>query len=282
MKVCEIVARFLRWCEPRRAASTIRQYRSRLRKLVRALGDEVFDDLRPLDLQEFLDDINLGMAPDTQRANIILLERLQTWAVEYQLLDVPVLTRIEKPRGRRRERIPTAAEISQIMDATDRPFQLIYTALRYSGARPNELCRSRVSDIDVESNCIVLHNHKTAAKTGRPRIIPIGSKLQLIVDESLGGRTEGHLFLRGNGKPWTTDSLGAKFRRIRERLGLPRDLVLYLARHEFATRVVKARGIYEAGQALSHSDIKTTQRYAHLDLDDIRRAQEAAFEDDLA
>ena len=63
-------------------------------------------------------------------------------------------------------------------------------------------------------------------------------------------------------------------------MGLPRDLVLYLARHEFATRVVKARGIYEAGQALGHADIKTTQRYAHLDLDDIRRAQEAAFDDE--
>ena len=55
--------------------------------------------------------------------------------------------------------------------------------------------------------------------------------------------------------------------------------MLYLTRHEFATRVVKARGIYEAGQALGHSDIKTTQRYAHLDLDDIRRAQEAAFDE---
>ena len=280
MTVREIVDRFLRWCGPRRASSTVRQYRSRLKKLVRVFGDSEFEDLRPLDLQEFLDDINLGMAPDTQRSNIIVLERLQTWAVEFQMLDVPVLTGIEKPRGRRRERIPTADEISQMMAAADRPFQLIYTALRYSGARPNELCRSRVSDIDVETNCIVLKDHKTAAKTGRPRVIPVGSKLQAIINESLAGRTEGHLFLRANGKPWTTDSLGAKFRRLRERLGLPRDLVLYLARHEFATRVVKARGIYEAGQALGHADIKTTQRYAHLDLDDIRRAQEAAFEDE--
>ena len=30
---------------------------------------------------------------------------------------------------------------------------------------------------------IVLHDHKTAAKTGRPRIIPIGSKLQAIIDD---------------------------------------------------------------------------------------------------
>ena len=194
MTVREIVDRFLRWCTPRRAASTVRQYRSRLKKLVGVFGDRDFDDLRPLDLQEFLDDINLGMAPDTQRANIIVLERLQTWAVEFQLLDVPVLTGIEKPRGRRRERIPTADEIAQIMNTADQPFRLIFSALRYSGARPNELCRSRNSDIDAETNCIVLKDHKTAAKTGRPRIIPIGSKLQTIIDESLAERTEGPSF----------------------------------------------------------------------------------------
>ena len=280
MLVRELVDRFLKWCVPRRAASTVRQYRSRLRKLVQAFGDRRLGDLGPLDLQEFIDSINVNMAPDTQRANIIVLERLQTWAVEFKLLEEPILTGIEKPRGRRRERIPTADEIVQIMNSADRAFRLIYSALRYSGARPNELCRSRLSDIDAETNCIVLRDHKTAAKTGRPRIIPIGSKLQAVINDSLGDRTEGHLFLRSSGRPWTTNSVGAAFRRLRNRLGLARDLVLYLARHEFATRVVKARGIYEAGQALGHSDIKTTQRYAHLDLDDIRRAQEAAFEDD--
>ena len=166
------------------------------------------------------------------------------------------------------------------MAAAHRPFQLIYSALRLLRRQTKRIVPACLSHIDEETNCIVLKDHKTAAKTGRQRIIPIGSKLQAIIDESLAGRIDGHLFLRANGKPWTTDSLGAKFRRLRERLGLPRDLVLYLARHEFATR--KARGIYEAGQALGHSDIKTTQRYAHLDLADIRRAQEAAFEGDAA
>ena len=278
LTVRELVNRFLRWCGPRRASSTVRQYRSRLKKLVREFGDVHFSNLTPLDLQEFLDLTNAGMAPDTQRANIIVLERLQKWAVEFELIEKPILTKIEKPRGRRRERIPTADEITKIMAAADRPFRLIFSALRYSGARPNELCRSRMSDINPDTNCIVLHQHKTAAKTGRPRVIPIGSKLHAVIDESLGDRLEGPLFLRANGRPWTTDSLGSTFRRLRNRLGLPKELVLYLARHEFATRVVKACGIYEAGQALGHSDIKTTQRYAHLDVDDIRRAQEAAFE----
>ena len=82
------------------------------------------------------------------------------------------------------------------------------------------------------------------------------------------------------GKPWTPNSLGATFRRLRTQLGLPKDLVIYLARHEFVTRVIRKSGIYVASQAAGHRDIKTTQRYAHLDLDEIRRAQEAAFEDD--
>ena len=280
MKVSEVIDRFLKWCEPRRAPATLRHYRSRLKRFADVFGDREFSRLEPLELQEFLDVVNAGMAPDTQRANIIVLERLQKWCVEFELLDAPILVGIEKPRGRRRERIPTADEIAAISAAASREFRLIFTALRLCGARPNELCRATVSDIDRKTRCIVLAEHKTAAKTGQPRKIPIGGKLQAVIDESLGERTEGFLFLTARGKPWTPNSLGATFRRLRTQLGLPKDLVIYLARHEFVTRVIRKSGIYVASQAAGHRDIKTTQRYAHLDLDEIRSAQEAAFEDD--
>ena len=280
MQVAELVRRFLRWCEPRRAASTVKHYRSRLRKLTTALGDRELNEISPLELQEFLDTANTDMAPDTQRANIILLERLQRWAVEMRLLEQPILTRIEKPRGRRRERIPTDDEISKIHNAAGKPFRLVYSALRFTGARPNEICRATVADIDQATNAIVLKDHKTAKKTGKARVIPIGANLQTVITESLGDRTEGHLFLTARGKPWTPNTLGAEFRRLRRQLSLADDLVIYLARHEFATRVVRKLGIYAASQALGHADIKTTQRYSHFELDDIRNAQEAAFAED--
>jgi hypothetical protein len=46
--------------------------------------------------------------------------------------------------------------------------------------------------------------------------------------------------------------------------GLPKDLVLYLARHECGTKICREKGIEFARRLLGHSDISTTQRSVHL------------------
>ena len=46
--------------------------------------------------------------------------------------------------------------------------------------------------------------------------------------------------------------------------GLPRDLVLYLARHECGTKIYREKGIEYASRLLGHANIATTQRYMHL------------------
>jgi hypothetical protein len=43
-------------------------------------------------------------------------------------------------------------------------------------ARTGELWRATIADIDRAANVIVLWEHKTARKTGKPRRIPIGLK----------------------------------------------------------------------------------------------------------
>ena len=42
---------------------------------------------------------------------------------------------------------------------------------------PEPIRRATIADIDRTANAIVLREHKTARKTGKPRRIPIGQKL---------------------------------------------------------------------------------------------------------
>jgi site-specific recombinase XerD len=60
-------------------------------------------------------------------------------------------------------------------------------------------------------------------------------------------------------------NLSRSYSRLRDLAGLPRDLVLYLARHECGTKICREKGIEYARRLLGHSDISTTQRYLHLD-----------------
>ncbi len=66
----------------------------------------------------------------------------------------------------------------------------------------------------------------------------------------------------------------ASYSRLRDLAGLPRDLVLYLARHECGTKICWQKAIEYARRLLGHADISTTQRYMHLDDRELAEAQD--------
>ena len=95
--------------------------------------------------------------------------------------------------------MPTPAETEAILAQASPAFRLIYSALRQCGARPGELCRATIADVDRANRVITLKEHKTARKTGQPRRIPIGRKLGELLDQAIGDRTEGPVFLSPSG-----------------------------------------------------------------------------------
>src|SRR6185436_4549961 len=116
------------------------------------------------------------------------LERLQKFALDHKLLDRPLFGKLEKPRVGQRDRVPTPAETDTILSRASPEFRLIYSALRQCGARPGELCRLTIADVDRAAGMITLKEHKTARKTGKPRRIPIGQKLGALLDQAIGDR----------------------------------------------------------------------------------------------
>jgi len=142
------------------------------------------------------------------------------------------------------------------------------------GAPPGGPCRATIADIDRTANAIVLREHKTARKTGKPRRIPIGQKLGVLLDKAIGDRQAGPIFRSPAGKAWTVPNLSRTYSRLRDLAGLPRDLVLYLARHECGTKICREKGIEYARRLLGHANISTTQRYMHLDDRELADAQD--------
>jgi integrase len=75
-------------------------------------------------------------------------------------------------------------------------------------------------------------------------------------------------------KPWRVENLSRTYSRLRDLAGLPKDLVLYLARHECGTKICREKGIEYARRLLGHTNISTTQRYMHLDDSELADAQD--------
>lgn len=274
MLVRDVVAQFLAWCARRHAADTVAFYRGRLRLFLEKYSDREFGSLGPLELDEHLALAGAGRSHSTRRHNAVAFEQLQAFAVENRLLEQPIVARLEKPPIGLRYQLPTAEQTQALLAVASPEFVLIYEALRQSGARPGELCRAQISDLDAARRTIVLKEHKTAKKTGQPRRILIGAKLAKLLAAAIGDRTGGPIFRTKQRKPWTPGNLTRTYARLRKRAGLPPELVLYLTRHEFGTRVVRQKGIAVAAKLLGHKSIKTTQRYEHLEEDELRAAQD--------
>ena len=274
MHIGELFNTFLAWNTRHRSPATVDFYRMRLKRFCEAYNARELASLTPLEIDEHLAAAGAGMSDSTQHHNAVALERLQKFAIQHSLLDKPVFGILEKPRVGRRDRVPTPGETEALLVKASPAFRLIYSALRQCGARPGELCRVTIADVDRTNRMITLKEHKTAHRTGQPRRIPIGRKLGVLLDQAIGDRTEGPVFLCQSGRAWRVENLSRTYSRLRDLAGLPKDLVLYLARHECGTKICREKGIEYARRLLGHSNISTTQRYVHLDDAELADAQD--------
>ena len=195
MLVSDVTEKFLAYCSRHRSRATVAFYRTRLKKFCERFNSRELGMITSLEIDEHLAEAGAGLSDSTRHHDAVALGRLQKFALDNELLDKPVFGKLEKPRVGQRERVPTAAETAAILLRASPQFRLIYSALRQCGARPGELCRATIADVDRAANAIVLREHKTARKTGKPRRIPIGQKLGSLLDQAIGTRTEGPVFL---------------------------------------------------------------------------------------
>lgn len=297
MTLNDLIDRWLRdrqrhGCRP----STLRVYASRCRALAAALGERPLSQLARSELLDWIDaeshwpadhpdqsKRNQQKRPDTIRLVLTVVGMLQTFAVDRELLAEPLLKKndLRKPKGRRRERLATPEETQRIVKAATLEFRLLYEALRRTGARPSELCGADIEQIvrDGARRTIVLEHHKTSNKDGSLRKIPISRGVSRFFDQAIGARESGPIFLTPSGRRWTREQVTSTFRKLRRRLGLPEQLVVYCCRHEFGSQATRKHGIFAASQLMGHSSVNTTQKYAHMQDEERHECQADLFDD---
>lgn len=285
MTVADLVGSFLlhserNGCKP----STLRHYRGRLKKFVEAFGPRPPRKVGREEVLNHLYAVGKGLSDSTRRSDIVAVELLQAYAVDYGHLKDPWIRKkkdIKKPPQGYRERIASVEETQKLLKAAPEDFALIYRVLRLTGARPSEVCGANISDIKGEGDerVLVLQEHKTSRKTGKPRRIPLGAAVAPLFDKAVAGRTEGRVFVDRRGLPWDRDRLSRHFRLLRNKLGLSKELVLYSTRHEFGTAVAHEFGLLQASRLLGHTNTKMTERYTKTPEEQLRDVQGKAIKD---
>jgi integrase len=150
-------------------------------------------------------------------------------------------------------------------------FRDIVILMRDTGMRnERELFRMRIDNLDWQNRVIFVPDSKTVE--GR-RLVPMSSRFFEILRNRCSARQEGWVFPSKRSASGHLRSICNLFRKARNTAGLPKELVLYCARHDHGTRVLMRTGNLAAVmRTIGHHDVKTAMHYQHPELEIVRAA----------
>jgi integrase len=99
-------------------------------------------------------------------------KRAFNWAVEEEHIPKNPIAHVKKPKALTRDRTLSPEERQLILSSIkDAAFRRFVNAMTLTGCRPGEVARVTAADVDLAAEVWILKKHKTAKKTGKPRVI---------------------------------------------------------------------------------------------------------------
>lgn len=224
-----------------------------------------------------------GYSPAMINRTLILFGQLFTIANELGIADIPARSEVGIKLLKVTQKHTTHlsnAEVKRLADALEdckNPHvKYIISFMLVTGARRSEALHARWEHIDLINKTWVV----PLSKSGQPRHIFLNDAAVAILhalrsDMTLDDTT-GYLFANPKTqKPYRC--IFNAWKRVRELAGLP-NLRIHDLRHSYASTLVNnGVSLYDVQKLLGHSNIKTTQRYAHLSSE--RLSQSASVAD---
>jgi integrase len=235
--------------------------------LLPRLGKRYLDQITRQDIVKIhLERKAAGAAASSANRLLIMLRFMFNLALRWEVPGVkenPTRNIPLMPENNKRERYLSLEEARVLYAAvcqSDNPMlQYIVPMLILTGARKREVLDARWEDFDLDRRVWRI----PTTKLGKPRYVPISDGVLSLLGSV--PRLPGLGYVFGNaatGKPFV--SIYAGWNTARIRAGMP-EVRVHDLRHSFASLLINAgRSLYEVQTILGHTQIKTTQRYAHL------------------
>jgi integrase len=272
--VSDLCARYIADYLPHRRPSSQREYRSMIRQdILPAIGKIPVDDVRFGDVEQLHRKIT-RRAPTRANRVIALLSSLFGLSVKWGWRSDNPVRGIERNHEEPRQRFLSPSEIARLALALDaspeRTSVALIKFLLLTGARYGEAAAATWNQIDIENG--VWTKPSAHTKQRRTHRVPLSAPALAL----LSGlpRTGPLLFPGPTGKPIVT--VKTLWRRVTRRAEIE-DARIHDLRHSFASVLASAGlSLPIIGALLGHTQVATTQRYAHLLDDPLRQATERA------
>jgi len=160
-----------------------------------------------------------------------------------------------------------------------RVYQICFAAF-YTGMRLSEVLQLTWDQVDLGNKMINLNNSESfVTKSKKPRSIPMCVKVYELIKllnerYQPGYAIDRHIvFFKHYGIPYSTSYISHNFRETLSKTGLRKGIKFHTLRHSFASMLVsRGASLYVVKELLGHTDFATTQIYAHLQPENLRKA----------
>lgn len=137
-----------------------------------------------------------------------------------------------------------------------------------TGQRENSVINIKIGDFDLDNGIVKL----AATKNKKQTLLPLGDNLIAILRDYLsirGGNNDDYAFCTDRGEKMTSSCVISAIRHYNRARGVNKTSI-HLFRHTFATKWVRQNGdIVKLQHVLCHQDLKTTQKYLNITLNDL-------------
>lgn len=266
--VAELVPQYLKQIDV--TPKTRVDYADRLKWLVKTFGSVPVATLDAATIEAELR--GTGWKANTRRQTGDVITSFVRWCgrAEFRIRKPPVETRGD-------EYLLTPEEAAKLLDYAEGDFGPYLRVLWLTGCRPGEARAMTCENVNWAAGVCVLKHHKTAKKTGKPRLIPLSPDALAVLATQRERYGRGHLFRSDGTNPYRMWEVCRLMRGLRKVCGLRRETICYGCRHSFATTLVKkGHSTARVAAILGHTSSALVERnYAHL-LSDMQGLRQVA------
>jgi integrase/recombinase XerD len=167
-------------------------------------------------------------------------------------------------------------ELNKIISFEKNPvLKLIYLITFYTGLRLHEVINLRTRNINYDDNLITVGDENFTTKSRRQRIIPICSDLDITKSHLTKNKDDPDhfLFTKDNGFPYTPEYVSKRFKKACRLAGMDEKVHFHTLRHSFASHLAQKNvPMVDIKELMGHSNISTTEIYAHTSLKNLQNA----------
>lgn len=170
-----------------------------------------------------------------------------------------------------------------LSNISDEDFKDIILMGYLTGLRKSEMTNLQWQDVNIESELLTLSNHLFITKSKKPRTIPLSKQVIEMLKRRYLKRANDYVFTCNNkmgmNLKWNGTDLSHRFKQLaRKTFGGNTAIRVHSLRHSFCTQLaINGASLYIIAKLAGHSDTRITQKYAHLNTDNLRAENDKHF-----